>query len=251
LFKRACVLLVLCAALPARASGVVSLNLCTDQLLVLLAPNRIAALSPLARDPALSTVAQAARHLPWVRPDAEAVLALHPDLVLAGVYGAQSVVTVMKQNGVPVVQVAEASDFNGVAGVITSVAKALGADTAGATLVAHMRLALAAVPHAARGTAILWEPRGFSAGPGGFGDAVLRAAGYRNTGSGREMGVETLAAHPPDVLITAAAPAYPSLATDLLWHPALAGLKRRIVAPAWLACPGPWAVAAVAALAAP
>jgi len=236
---------------PARAGGVVSLNLCTDQLLALLAPGRVAALSPLARDPALSTVAEAARHLPWVRPDAEAVLALHPDLVLAGVYGAQAAVAVLKRHGVPVVQVAEADSFDGVARQVTTIADALGSQAAGGRLVAAMRATLAAVPHAARGSAILWEPRGFSAGPGGFGDAVLRAAGYRNVGTGREMGVEALASAPPDVLITAAAPAYPSLATDLLWHPALARLQRRTVAPAWLACPGPWSVAAVVALAAP
>ena len=42
------------AAIPER---VVSLNLCTDQMLVLLAPEKVLALSPLARDPALSFVA--------------------------------------------------------------------------------------------------------------------------------------------------------------------------------------------------
>ena len=58
-------LCVLCASavnLPCLAARnpdhVVSLNLCTDQMLVLLAPEKVAALSPLARDPALSFVAQ-------------------------------------------------------------------------------------------------------------------------------------------------------------------------------------------------
>jgi iron complex transport system substrate-binding protein len=46
---------------------VVSLNLCTDQMLVLLAPEKVAALSPLARDPALSFVAPQAANLPIVR----------------------------------------------------------------------------------------------------------------------------------------------------------------------------------------
>jgi iron complex transport system substrate-binding protein len=203
----------------------------------------------LARDASLSVVADTAAHLPWVRADAEAVLRLHPDLVLAGDYGAQSVVAALRARGVAVVQVAEPRDFAGVAAQVGRVAGALGVPDKGAALVAGMQARLAAIPPRQRGTAILWEARGYSAGPGGFGDAVLRAAGYRNVGTGGDMGVEALAAHPPGVLITATPPDYPSLSTDLLWHPALRGVPRRTVAPALLACAGPWSAGAVEALA--
>ena len=61
--------LALTIAFSAEAvNRVVSLNLCTDQMLVLLAPEKIAALSPLARDPALSFVAPQAAHLPSCAP---------------------------------------------------------------------------------------------------------------------------------------------------------------------------------------
>jgi iron complex transport system substrate-binding protein len=53
---RAARALLLFAALAAPAHAgqrVVSLNLCTDQMLVLLAPEQVVALSPLARDPTL------------------------------------------------------------------------------------------------------------------------------------------------------------------------------------------------------
>ncbi len=249
LFRLLCgvVAALLCA--PARGQGVVSLNLCTDELLVLLAPQRVAALSPLARDPSLSVVAAAAEKLPWVRADAEAVLRLHPDLVLAGDYGAQAVVAALRERGVRVVQVSEPGNFAGVASQVSQVAAALGVPEKGTAMLASMRARLAVVPVRDRGSAIMWEARGFSAGPGGFGDAVLRAAGYRNAGTGGEMGVELLAAHPPDVLITSTAPSYPSLSTDLLWHPALRSLHRREVPPSLLACAGPWSVGAVEALA--
>jgi iron complex transport system substrate-binding protein len=233
----------------AAASGVVSLNLCTDQLLVLLAPEHIAALSPLARDPSLSIVAAQAEKLPWVRADTEAVLRLHPDLVLAGDYGAQTVVAGLRSRGIKVVQVTEPRDFAAVAAEVTAVAQALGQPARGAVLIATMHARLADIPAARRGSAVFWEARGYSAGPGSFGDAVLRAAGYRNAGTGGEMGVEALAAHPPDILITTAAPAYPSLATDMLWHPALRHLRRAGVAPALMACAGPWSAGAVEALA--
>ena len=249
LFKLVCGVLAALLCAPARGAGVVSLNLCTDELLVLLAPGRVAALSPLARDASLSVVAAAAAKLPWVRADAEAVLQLHPDLVLAGDYGAQGAVAALRARGVRVVQVSEPTDFAGVDKQVSLVAAALGVPAKGAAILADMRARLASIAVHDRGTAVLWEARGFSAGLGSFGDAVLHVAGYRNIGTGGEMSVETLAAHPPDVLITSTAPEFPSLSTELLWHPVLRGLHRREVPPALLACAGPWSVGAVEVLA--
>jgi iron complex transport system substrate-binding protein len=206
-------------------------------------------LSPLGRDPSLSVVAVDALKLPAVRPDAEAVLALRPDLVLAGRYGAQAVVALVRDRGVRVVQVDEKQDFAGVADEVASVADVLGVKARGAAMVASMWARLAAVVPAHRGRAIFWQARGFTAGPGSFADVVLRKAGFVDVGTGGQMSVEALATHPPDVLITEAAPAYPSLATDMVLHPALAFIARRSVDPALLACPGPWSVGAVEALA--
>ncbi len=234
---------------PAAAAQVVSLNLCTDELLLALAPESITALSPLARDPSLSVFAAAAAGRPWVRPDAEAVLRLHPDLVLAGAYGAQAVLGTLRGQGVRVVQLAEPTDFEGVAREVAQLAAVLGVPGRGEAVLAGMWARLAAVPQRPRGRAVLWQARGFSAGPGSFGDAVLRAAGFTDAGTGRQMGVEAMVAHPPDVLVTETAPAMPSLATDMLAHPALAGIRRQSVAPALLACPGPWSAGAVEALA--
>jgi len=233
---------------PAQANRVVSLNLCTDQLLVLLAPKSITALSPLSRDPALSVVAAAASGFPIVRADAEAVLALHPDLVLAGAYGAQTVLAVLRGRGVRVMQVEEPADFAGVAAQVNAVAARLGVPARGAAIVARMWSSLAASGGRAHGRAVLWEARGFAAGPGSFGDAVLREAGYSDGGTGGQMGIEAMVAQPPDVLVSQSAPAYPSLATDMLDHPALARIRRIRLDPAWLACPGPWSAHAVAAL---
>ena len=75
---------------PSGPRRIVSLNLCTDQLLMLLAPERIAALSILATDPLLSVMAAEARRYPLVRGDAEEVLRFDPDLVVAAPFAARA-----------------------------------------------------------------------------------------------------------------------------------------------------------------
>jgi len=233
----------------ARAAGVVSLNLCTDQLLVLLAPERVAGLEFLARDPSLSFVAARATQLPAVRADAEAVLRLHPDLVLAGKYGAQTTVALLRQRGVRVVQVDQPESFGAIETQVVQVAQLLGVEARGAALVAGMRMRLAGLPHAARGRAMFWEAGGWTAGPGSLADAALLAAGWQDAGTGGRIGLEGLLKAKPDLLVTETAPDFPSIATDLAWHPALRGLARRTVPPALLICGGPFSVRAAEILA--
>jgi iron complex transport system substrate-binding protein len=232
---------------PAMAAQVVSLNLCSDQLLVLLAPEQVAGLEPLARDPAISFVAARAAGLPQVRNDAEAVLHLHPDLVLAGRFSAQTTLALLRQRGVRVVELDDATDFPAIAAQVLQVARLLGVTARGQDSVAAMWRRLAAVRRAS-GTALLWQAGGWSAGPGSLGDAVLRAAGYRNAGNGGRIALETLVTHPPDLLVTETAPAFPALATDLAWHPALRGVARRSLPPALMICGGPFTAEAVSLL---
>jgi iron complex transport system substrate-binding protein len=232
------------------AERVVSLNLCSDQLLVLLAPEQVAALSPLARDPALSFVAAQAATLPVVRNSAEAVLRLHPDLVLAGTFGARTTLALLEQEGVPVWRLDMPEDFGSIRVQTTRVAERLGVPARGAALIAAMDATLRSVrPPAHRITVVAWEPRGYTAGPGSLMDAVLRAAGLTNASNGRRLGLEALLRHPPDLLVVPLTPAYPSLATEMLDSPAIAAIPRRALPPPLTICAGPFTAQAVAELA--
>jgi iron complex transport system substrate-binding protein len=244
-------LLVLVPAASARAAGrVVSLNLCTDQLLVLLAPEKVVALSPLASDPALSFVATQAARLPVVRPAAEAVLRLHPDLVLAARWGAQTALALIEAAGITVERLDLPQDFPAIRRQVRSVAALLGVPERGQALVATMDATLAGVtPPTHPPSVVVWEPRGYTAGPGSLMDAVLRAAGLHDASDGRRLGLEALLRTPPDLLVTPAAPGFPSLATDLLENPALRGIPRRSLPPALTLCAGPFTAGAVALLA--
>ena len=243
--------LLLLLATPARAvERVVSLNLCSDQMLVLLAPEQVAALSPLARDPALSFVAARAAALPVVRSSAEAVLRLHPDLVLAGTFGAQTTLGLLAQEGVPVWRLGMPQDFAAIRAQTMRLATRLGVPGRGAALIAAMDATLLSVPPPRqRTTAVAWEPRGYTAGPGSLMDAVLRAAGMTNAADGHRLGLEALLRHPPDLLVVPVAPEYPSLATEMLGSPAVAAIPRRALPTPLTICAGPFTAQAVAMLA--
>lgn len=237
---------------PAAAARVVSLNLCTDQLLVLLAPEQAVGLTPLARDPALSAVAAEASRLPVVRPDAEAVLRRHPDLVLAGRYGAQTTLALLRATGAAVLVLPPANDFPAIRTQTLALAARLGVPGRGAALVGAMAAELAAArPRQPGPRALFWGPRGWTAGPGTLADAVLRAAGLRDIGTGGPVGLEKLVAHPPDLLVEPASPGFPSLATALFDHPALQRIPRRRLPPALTLCGTPLTARAVTLLAAP
>jgi iron complex transport system substrate-binding protein len=242
-------LVLLLLTQPAYAARVVSLNLCTDDYLMLLAPEDVTALSPLATDPSLSVVAEPARAEPWVRPDAEAVLRLHPDLVLAGPYGAATTLAALERHGLRIERTGLPQDFSAIRAETRHMAAVLGVPARGEALLAAMEKTLAAIPPRPPIRALYLEARGYVVGPGSLEDAVLSAAGFANAGAGGQPGLEAIVTNPPQVLVTADPARFPSLATDLLQHPALAGIPRRTVPPALLACGGPWTARAAALLA--
>jgi iron complex transport system substrate-binding protein len=246
--------LALCGfLLPMRGQGadrVVSLNLCTDQWLVLLAPEKVAGLSPLARDATLSFVAGKAAGLPVVRASAEAVMDRHPDLVLGARFGAQTTLGLLKRAGLRVEQVDMPTDFPGIRAALHSTAVLLGVPARAGPLIAAMDAALPP-RHSAGGPpirALVWEPRGWTSGPGELMDAVIRAAGMVDAGSGNRVGLEALLRHPPDLLVLPEAAAGASLATEMLRHPAVRDIRVRRIPTALTICPGPFTAEAVAQL---
>jgi iron complex transport system substrate-binding protein len=227
-------------------SRVVSLNLCTDQLLVLLAPEKVAALSPLARDPALSFVAARAADLPIVRASAEAVLALHPDLILGARFGARTTLALLERSGQRVERVDLPTDFSGIRATIRAVAALLEEPDRAEPLIADMD---AVLPRPGRSReALVWEPRGWTAGPGGLMDAVLRAAGLVNLGSGTRIGLEALLRRTPGLLVLPENDSGPSLATEMLRHPAVRNIPVVTVPSRLTICAGPFTAEAVARL---
>jgi iron complex transport system substrate-binding protein len=230
------------------AERVVSLNLCTDQWLMLLAPEKVAALSPLARDPVLSFVARAAAEKPAVRASAEAVLALHPDLVLGDSWSATAALDLLGRMGVPVARFPLPTDFPGIRAALRAVAARLDVPARAEGLIAAMDAAIP--PPGPPATALVWEPRGLTTGPDDLMHAVLTEAHLTDLGTGGHVGIEALARLRPDLLVMPDYGSAPSLATGMRAHPAVRAIPTVPIPAALTICPGPFTMEAVRILAA-
>lgn len=217
------------AAPPQRA---VSLHLCTDQLVLGLADRgQIAALSRFATDPARSRLAAAAKGLPQVVGTAEEVIALHADLVLSVAPAAVATVQTLRRLGYRVIELPLARDFAAIREQTRQVAAALGHAARGDRLIAELDRRLAAAQsdaHGKRPEAAIWQPGGFTSGPGSLEDAVLVAAGFDNLATKLGLGalgrlpLERLVLAAPDLIVNwMGDEAAPSLARDSFNHPAL------------------------------
>lgn len=266
-------MLVLCLVLLATINGVraeaghtamrvVSINLCTDQLVVDLVPrDRIAGLSRLAADPVLSAVSDRVDGIKLLRGRAEEVLALRPDVVLTTAYSTPEVVALLRRLGVRVEVIDMASDLDGVRSAIRSVAAAVGEAARGETVIADFDRRIAAArpdsPH--RPTALAYQVNSLTAVPGGLLDAALTAAGFANLAHVRKLGpagrlpLETLIAKAPDLVVLAHDPEqFRTVTADNLRHRAFQSLldRRRHVhvpMPLWL-CGTPALATAIEAL---
>lgn len=240
----ACLLLALAApaATPAVTppARVVSMNLCTDQLAMLLAaPGQLVSVSWLAQDPRSSAMAAEAAAYPANRGLAEEVFLRRPDLVLAGTFTARASVGMLRRLGVPVLELPPALSFADARTQIAEVGAALGREAAAAALLARFDAALAAVPPppATRPTAAIVGESGFAAGPESLSGAVLEAAGFANLLG--PMGYETAARLPlealvmgrPDLLVLPEPWPGWSQAEEFLRHPALAATGAELVLP--------------------
>lgn len=219
------------------ARRIVSLDLCTDQLLIELADRaRIAAVTHLAGDPSVSAIPEKARGLAVTRGGAEDVLRYDPDLVLAGPYGVAGSVAMLQRLGRRVVSVPQAADLDGVRAAVRLVATAIGEEAKGQAMIAGFDRRLARLPPV-RGVppgAIIYQVGGTVSATGSLIDKALAAAGYRNMAAeyrltrGGQVPLEVLLARPPDLLVlSSGAEEYRTVLADNLRHPALALLRAR------------------------
>jgi iron complex transport system substrate-binding protein len=217
------------AAEPPRR--VVSLHVCADQLVLALADrNQIAAITRIARDPAWSVMAEAAREAPAIAGTAEEVVALAPDLVFAGPLSARATVRILRSLGYRLVDLELVHDFPGIRAQVREVAAALGHPGRGERMVAEIDARLAGElgeKPAGRRLAVVYQANGFTPGRGSLADAVLDAAGLDNLaarlgfGTLGQLPLERLVEAAPEVIVTGSDRRAPAVGYGILSHRAL------------------------------
>ena len=223
-----------CPALTvAPPQRVVSLNLCTDLLLIeVAAPAQIAGITALARDPALSPYAAEAASLPLTPGQTEALLALQPDLILAAPGAATTTVARLRELGLRVALIAPATTLDGIVAALRQTGELLARPATAAALVAGLSLP----PAPPAGRAWLLQAGGHTPGEASLGHALLTQAGLRDlaveTGqaNGGFVALERVLDTRADVLVLGLAPTRAnSLAQQFLNHPALQQVPARRV----------------------
>jgi len=268
IFSLLLAILTVIATAVSAASGprrIVSIGLCTDQLLLLIAEReQIASLSNWAVNAEMSYLADSVGEIPLNDASVEAVVRFEPDLVLASSFAAWDTARLLRQLGYDVRQIPPAGSIADIGDLLREVGDMTGNAARAASLVTEMQQRLAAIErrYAERPqkTVIVYSPNGFTVGAGTLENDVFEHAGYRNLAA--EMGIEgfqpialeTLVAANPDVLQIDRDLSRPdSLATAYVDHPVLARFSEQreqldIPLPLRI-CGGPMIVEAVEALA--
>jgi len=232
-------LLTLLAATPsasqtsAKPQRIVSLNVCVDQLLLLMAERRrIAALTQFSTDPDFSNLSAAARGLRQTHGRAEEILPLAPDLVIGGEYTTTDTLTLLRRLGLRVEVMKLANSLADVRANMLWVGRLVGEGEKAAAMVLAFDRRVAAVaakiPPGRRPVVAFYNTSGYTAAPGTLADDAIRAAGFDNLaaklklGSDGRLHLEWLATHRVDALLVVDTEGTSSSrAVETVSHPAI------------------------------
>ena len=231
------------------AASIASLNLCTDEYLLLLArPQEIASVSFLAQDPLESPLWKEARRHPSNRGSLEEVLQQRPTTVLTMGGGGRASSLIAKRLGITAVDLRPVSALEDVAFNFKAVATALGEPRRAAPWVGRLAKLRATRPAQAR-DAIWLGGGGQTIGVPSVGADWMRLAGLAQRPlTGDRVSLETMLVRPPAVLVQSRyRSGQVSRVTTWLSHPIVRNVKARRVdadGRAWT-CMGPLVIGEV------
>lgn len=245
-----------CTAEPEHGARptVVSLNPCTDAVLVQVADaGQLLALSHYSHDPRASSIPQdQARRFRVTGGTVEEVLALRPDVVVAGTFMPPATAAALRRLGVRVELFGIAATVAESEAQVRRLAAIAGHADRGDGLVRQIDAAMARSRFAGpKVPAVLWQQGGIVAGDGSLIARLLAHTGFANHAAARGLGqaallpLERVLADPPAVVLTTGD-------ERALRHPALArvpGLRHARLDPSLLYCGGPTIIRAVDRLA--
>lgn len=216
--RRAVFRLIVVAALAMSANAsfaagprIVSMNICTDQLLLALAdPEQILGLSRFSRDARQAWVGNDARRFPILSGGAEDILVIKPDVVAASQFDKRSTRELLKANGVHLVELPVPRTLGEVRDQIREMGDIAGHPDRAAAEIARLDTAIAAARNIAAGRHLRVLPlsrRGWVPGRDSFVGAILAEAGLASAagdlggGFGEFASLEAIVNLKPDFLV--------------------------------------------------
>ncbi|WP_447725283.1 ABC transporter substrate-binding protein [Sphingomonas koreensis] len=233
---------------PVRPQRIVSLNLCTDQLLLALADReQIAALTRNARDTEMSAAAARAQGITLLKESAEQLFALRPDLILGMPASRHAMLRPLGPANYRTLDLESAESYGAIVQQIRTVAAAVGHPARGEALIRRMDGDLAKIRKVGGGkVAAYYQRRGYMTGTGTLIDDLMTRTGLTNLAAklGKpplsQVNLEEMVAARPDFLIVeSATDRITDQGTEMLHHPALRGIPRISIPQAWTVCGGP------------
>ena len=199
-----------------KAMRIVSLTLSADEILLsALPPERIIAVTYLADDPGVCNVVEQAKAIPnKLRANAEAVIALHPDLVVVADWQGEGLIRALRDAGLRVYVYNAPNTVEGVEELIVSMLTETGDAEIGRQMAADMKAQLQEVRSRVgevpieKQPVVLWHSlTGMSGGAGTLFDDMAKYAGVVNGASkyglklSESMPKEAILKVDPDIIL--------------------------------------------------
>ena len=248
-----------------KPTRIVSINLCTDQLLLqLVEHNRIASVTYLAAAPTISYSANRAIGLVKNYGLAEEVIELRPDLILAGAFTSRPTTSLLKKLGYRVIEFEMAGSFETLRQNIIKAGEVLHEEKKAGRLVTQFDRTLGKLtPNGRLVSAIILQPNAAGVGNVSLLDDIFRAASLTSISLGQGiLGIGWLTLDQviwaqPELIISDVDPSWPSLGHFAMRHPPYRAIldkqgrvPLRVTLPANLwNCGGPQVAKAVSILA--
>jgi iron complex transport system substrate-binding protein len=237
---------------------VVSVNVCTDQYVMLLAdPAQVLSLTVLADEPQSSVYATKAGAFAKNNGRAESIAMEQPDIVVASQYSDPALINMLSEIDIEVVQFPIITALADIPVQLRAFGAVLGREAVAEEIAVAVEAQLRALPELddTAPLAAFFFPNGYALGTGTLSHDILTKGGARNLsevlgmqGGGR-LSLEQLILHQPDLLISAPSYSGFSRSEEMTTHPALARFAVLNSTPDWT-CGTPNALRAVSQVAA-
>lgn len=193
---------------------IVSVNLCTDELLLhLVSPERVAAVTKHSANPSISTVVEQTTTIKKIQGTVEDVMSCKADLLVGGRFSNKQTLHFFQYSEIPVLIFGVPKNFEDIYADIRKLAKAVGESEKGEQIIKGMEDDLSKIRGDIKSKtpkrAVFFQSGNYVPGSGTFENAIMEAAGLENIAVPlgiKEYGnlpLEKLIEAKPDVMIFA------------------------------------------------